>query len=544
VDTLIAQATDAAEPAQKRLRAFEELVRRYQDMAYGYACALLGDTHLAQDAAQEAFIVAWRRLNDVRTAEAFPGWLRRVVHTQCDRMTRGKRLPTAPLEHAADVRSAGLTPGAQAEEAELRAIVSQAVQALPAAERVATTLYYLDGYTRGEIARFLGISPGAVSTRLHSARKRLKGRLLHMVRDEVQGGRPSQDDTFLQDVLFRSIQEGDERKVREVIGSDASLVHAVDGQGRTPIEALTKAEHPGAVRSDFRRKRAIYEFLTRSGGVPDMSVAIAMNDVALVEELIGRHPEQISAQTAPPSPAYGLRRLRMRPLSIAVAFHREEIARILLDAGADVHADRDQAAVIGATAPLSSLQLLIERGAKLDPYPEASYGPLVSACEWLEAESARALLVAGADPSAPVYARFAGDMVERFQGLVPHDGPDAPEEFPMEWLRPSARPTTPLFIALGTPAGYCVDWDTLPRTVEVLLNHGADAGQEGLIVVEGSRMTMTPLAYLRSLTEGIAEAETSLRAREDQAPHNLSSPGNRAFVEETAALLRSHGATE
>lgn len=69
-------------------------------MAYGYAYAILGDFHLAEDAAQEAFITAYRNLSQLRDANAFPGWLKRLVLTQCNRMTRKKRLPAEPLETA------------------------------------------------------------------------------------------------------------------------------------------------------------------------------------------------------------------------------------------------------------------------------------------------------------------------------------------------------------------------------------------------------------------------------------------------------------
>ncbi|MBT3267854.1 sigma-70 family RNA polymerase sigma factor [Candidatus Poribacteria bacterium] len=380
-------------------------------MAYGYAYALLGDGRLAEDTAQEAFIVAWRRLEDVRNAEAFPGWSRRVVRTQCDRLTRGKRLPTVTLEAAAQVRSTDARPDVHVEAQETRARVATAVRSLPEAERVATTLYYLDGHTQNEIARFLGIKSAAVSTRLYSARQRLKGRPMHMVREDVRGTRPSRDEAFVRDVLFRSIQEGDAEKVSELVGSDASLLNASDEQGRTPIEALSKSEHPNTVRRDFDKRRGIYEFLTERGAAPDLPVAIAMNDISLAEGLIRRRPEQIDAPLTAPSPAYGMRRLRMRPLAIAIAFHREEIARVLLAAGADVHADNDQAAVIAATVPahlLSILRLLMDHGAQPNPHPNAPYGPLASACEWLEGESARALIEAGADPNAPVYATYTG----------------------------------------------------------------------------------------------------------------------------------------
>ncbi|NKB72056.1 MAG: hypothetical protein GKR89_33680 [Candidatus Latescibacteria bacterium] len=54
--------------------AYDGLVRRFQDMAVGYAYALLGDFYLAEDAAQEAFLGAYQNLAQLRTASAFPSW--------------------------------------------------------------------------------------------------------------------------------------------------------------------------------------------------------------------------------------------------------------------------------------------------------------------------------------------------------------------------------------------------------------------------------------------------------------------------------------
>ena len=53
--------------------AYDGIVRRFQDMAVGYASSLLGDFHLAEDAAQEAFVGAWTELPRLREPEAFPG---------------------------------------------------------------------------------------------------------------------------------------------------------------------------------------------------------------------------------------------------------------------------------------------------------------------------------------------------------------------------------------------------------------------------------------------------------------------------------------
>ena len=79
------------------LTAFETLVRRFQDMACGYAYSILGDFHLAEDAAQEAFVDAYGKLYQLREPKAFAGWFRRIVFKHCDRVTRRKQVPTVPL---------------------------------------------------------------------------------------------------------------------------------------------------------------------------------------------------------------------------------------------------------------------------------------------------------------------------------------------------------------------------------------------------------------------------------------------------------------
>lgn len=68
------------------LEAFGTLVKRFQDMAYGCAYAVLGDFHLAEDAAQEAFVTAYHHLGKLRDPKKFPGWFRRIVLSQCNRL--------------------------------------------------------------------------------------------------------------------------------------------------------------------------------------------------------------------------------------------------------------------------------------------------------------------------------------------------------------------------------------------------------------------------------------------------------------------------
>src|ERR671932_1674544 len=83
--------------------AYEPIVRRFQDMAVGYSFARLGDVHLAEDAAQEAFLSAFRDLAQLRDPAAFPGWFRTVILKHCDRIARRRRVVTVPLDLAGEI---------------------------------------------------------------------------------------------------------------------------------------------------------------------------------------------------------------------------------------------------------------------------------------------------------------------------------------------------------------------------------------------------------------------------------------------------------
>ena len=63
--------------------AFGQVVRYYQDMAYGYSYAMLDDTQTAQDVAQEAFIEAYLNLTSLREPAAFTNWFRRILFKCC-----------------------------------------------------------------------------------------------------------------------------------------------------------------------------------------------------------------------------------------------------------------------------------------------------------------------------------------------------------------------------------------------------------------------------------------------------------------------------
>ena len=153
--------------------AYDIIVRRFQDMAVGYAYSVLGDFHLAEDAAQEAFIEAFDCLPKLREPNAFPAWFRRIIFKQCDRLTRGMRLETVPIETVLDQPLPGREVLDVLIEREAKENLLKVIEVLPDAQRQAVTLFYISGYSQGEIADFLDVPISTINSRLQLARKRL-----------------------------------------------------------------------------------------------------------------------------------------------------------------------------------------------------------------------------------------------------------------------------------------------------------------------------------------------------------------------------------
>lgn len=89
----------------QRHTAFAQLVSRFQDMAYGCAYGVLGDTHLAQDVAQESFLTAYRDLEQLRDPAAFPAWFKRIVMKKAYRDARSRRSMTTQEDVLIDTPS-------------------------------------------------------------------------------------------------------------------------------------------------------------------------------------------------------------------------------------------------------------------------------------------------------------------------------------------------------------------------------------------------------------------------------------------------------
>jgi len=197
---LVLKVTDSDATLAEKHEAFCELVRIFQDMAYACAYAVLGDFYLAEDAAQEAFISAWQKMSQLRQPEAFPGWFRRLVLTECNRLTRGKRLRTMSLDEGVNLHAPYPDPQRSIERDELTKAVFTAINKLSLNERMVVVLFYIKEYTQSDISAFLNVPPTTVAKRLYSARVRLRAIIMNGFKDDLAAHRPSRDGSFAEKV--------------------------------------------------------------------------------------------------------------------------------------------------------------------------------------------------------------------------------------------------------------------------------------------------------------------------------------------------------
>jgi len=247
LDALIQLARSVEASRRQRHEAFGELVKRYQDMAFGCAYAFLEDPQLAEDAAQEAFITAYQALGQLREPRAFPAWLRRIVLTQCNRLVRKKRVSVQPIVSSLDIPPGRMGTAEVIARQQARERVLAGIQALPEGQRLATILFYINGYSQEEVAEFLEVSVDAVKKRLHRARNRLRGGLLDMVQQDLQAKRPSQDDQFARTVQASLALEAaaleSQLAMMELLLVDGMSVNARIRDGQTLLHWAAQRGH-------------------------------------------------------------------------------------------------------------------------------------------------------------------------------------------------------------------------------------------------------------------------------------------------------------
>ena len=158
--------------ARGDVEAFEELYRANVSRVYLLCLRMCGDPSLAEELAQEAFILAWQKLGSLRGASAFSTWLHRVTVN----VVLGDRRSTARRE--ARVKPAGGDPPVDLSASEPfpgQALdLERSIAALPDGARTVFVLHDVEGYRHKEIARLTGLAVGTSKAQLHRARKLLR----------------------------------------------------------------------------------------------------------------------------------------------------------------------------------------------------------------------------------------------------------------------------------------------------------------------------------------------------------------------------------
>ncbi len=146
--------------------AFAVLVHQVSDTLYAVAYRILRDTGLAEDALQNALVLAWRRLPHLREADRFEAWIHRIlVHACYDEAQRSRpwsaTVRLMPVEGPA-------TPDSTADVA-ARDELERAFRRIPVDQRAVFVLHHYLGLPLVEIAEMLGIPAGTARSRLHYA---------------------------------------------------------------------------------------------------------------------------------------------------------------------------------------------------------------------------------------------------------------------------------------------------------------------------------------------------------------------------------------
>jgi RNA polymerase sigma-70 factor (ECF subfamily) len=164
--TLVRQVQNGSEDA------FGSLVDRYLDEAYAIAVSVLRDAHDAEDAVQSAFIRALERIDQLKPGSPFGPWFYRVLRSTCLNLRRREALRRH--EEIPVSAAGGPDPEKDLQRELTRERVVIALGELPEMQRLAVTLYDLEGYSHQEIGGILGIAVGTSRAHVHHARRALR----------------------------------------------------------------------------------------------------------------------------------------------------------------------------------------------------------------------------------------------------------------------------------------------------------------------------------------------------------------------------------
>lgn len=168
--------------------AFGELVDLDGDRCYAIAYRILRDVERAQDAVQQAFLLAWRELPRLRDPERFEVWLHRLLVNACYEEHRRYRRWTSHIRVLPVDGPATPDPTTTVDD---RDALERAFSRLSAEHRTVVVLHHYAGMPLATIAEVVGVPVGTVKSRLHTGTHSLRSALLADERIETSEVRPA-----------------------------------------------------------------------------------------------------------------------------------------------------------------------------------------------------------------------------------------------------------------------------------------------------------------------------------------------------------------
>lgn len=194
---LLSTCSDAELVAACRLGnrlAFEQIVERYQRLLCSLAYSALGDVAASEDVAQETFLTAWLKFNELREPDKLRGWLCAILRFKISHARRSAgREPlsgAAPLEASIDLPSGEPPADEVAMARDEQAVVWRALQTLPETYREPLVLFYREHRSIEHVATELDLSEDAVKQRLARGRTLLKEQVLTLVESALARSTP------------------------------------------------------------------------------------------------------------------------------------------------------------------------------------------------------------------------------------------------------------------------------------------------------------------------------------------------------------------
>jgi len=232
--------------------AFCELVRKYQDMVFGLVYAIVQDHFLSQDVTQEAFIIAYNKLDTLLHHEAFPYWLQQIAKRESMKaLKKRKRIALAP-EATASQEAREAPPNEIYERKESRQQIRTALNNLPAGQRIPVVLYYIDGYSQAEIADFLELKTNTVKKRIQRGRESMQKDIMGMFESDLKSIRPSKDNRLIKTInlytTFDAAAKNGQIDLLEQMLVDGVEIDSIDTKGRTLLHWAVENDHVDAVR--------------------------------------------------------------------------------------------------------------------------------------------------------------------------------------------------------------------------------------------------------------------------------------------------------